>query len=174
MDLESFVFATKILTITPPLSIWARPCLTMVVPTRALPLPFPLDPLVPVMLQSKFKELIYCVVRSREKCVCDCKDHQSSRFLPESGQKVSDAELERAPIMFLGRVWYFTTNEGSRRPDSDSLAKSSRRKQDARSVRQPVQLLLGSNHQILGARFRAAHSWFDVWTERNETLAFSL
>jgi len=39
------------LTITPPLSIWASPIFTRLVPTWALPLPFPLlpFPLVPVI-----------------------------------------------------------------------------------------------------------------------------
>jgi hypothetical protein len=36
------------LTITPPLSIWARPCFTVFVPTRALPLSLPF-PFIPVM-----------------------------------------------------------------------------------------------------------------------------
>jgi hypothetical protein len=38
------------LTMTPPFNIWAKPCFTVVVPTRALPLPF--DPLVSVIFPS--------------------------------------------------------------------------------------------------------------------------
>ena len=46
----SFQPATKNqLTITPPLSIWASPCLTVSVPTLGAPLPFPF-PLVPVIV----------------------------------------------------------------------------------------------------------------------------
>jgi hypothetical protein len=38
------------LTMTPPFNIWAKPCFTVLVPTRALPLPF--DPLVFVIFSG--------------------------------------------------------------------------------------------------------------------------